>query len=110
MRWGDVDAPYEVIGGKIRLRVRLAPGARTEMLGGVWKDENGRCHLKASVRAVPEKGQANKALIALLAGKTGVAKSRIALESGSAGRLKTLKMPFEAAAGIDEAVKKAGRS
>ena len=96
-----MNRPYDIAGDGIRLRIRLSPGARIEALGGLWQDEHGRAYLKASVRAVPEKGQANKALVALLAKRTGVAKSLITLESGSTGRSKTLTLPREAAAGID---------
>lgn len=99
---------YDVSDDTIRLRLRLSPGARTEALGGMWEDEHDRAYLKASVRAVPEKGQANKALIALLAKQTGVAKSLITLESGSTGRSKTLAMPREAAAAIDRLMKETG--
>lgn len=99
-----MNRPFDLAGDEIRLRIRLSPGARKEALGGVWVDEHDRMHLKASVRAVPEKGLANKALIALLARETGVAKSRITLESGSTARLKTLTLPLAAAAGIDRLV------
>ena len=100
--------PYDISDDAIRLRIRLSPGARTETLGGVWADEHGRVHLKASVRAAPEKGQANKALIALLAKQTGVAKSLITLECGSTSRAKTLELPREAAAGIDMLMRESG--
>lgn len=100
--------PYDITGDEIRLRIRLSPGARKEGLGGLWEDEHGRAHLKGSVRAVPEKGQANKALIALLAKQTGMAKSLITLESGSTSRSKALTLPCEAAAIIDRLVQEEG--
>ena len=82
--------------------------ARKEALGGLWADEHGRAHLKASVRAVPEKGLANKALIALLAKQTGTAKSLVTLESGSTSRSKVLALPREAAAIIDRLLQEEG--
>ncbi|MCB1415193.1 MAG: DUF167 domain-containing protein [Phyllobacteriaceae bacterium] len=100
--------PYDISGDEIRLRIRLSPGARKEAIGGTWADEHDRLHLKAAVRAVPEKGLANKALIALLAKRTGVAKSLITLESGSTSRSKTLILPREAAAGIDMLMRESG--
>lgn len=103
-----MNRPYDIAGDEIRLRIRLSPGARKEGLGGIWADEHGKAHLKASVRAVPEKGLANKALIALLAKQTGVAKSLITLESGSTSRSKVLSLPYEAAAIIDRLLQENG--
>lgn len=44
------------------------------------------------MRAVPEKGRANNALIALLAKALSVPKSTISLESGDSNRLKQLRI------------------
>lgn len=78
--------------GSVELRVRLTPGARKEEAGGLFLDASGRGWLKASVRAVPEKGLANVALVALIAKTTGIAKSRIVLQSGSTARTKALEI------------------
>ncbi len=48
--------------------------------------------LKARVTAVPEKGKANKALIALVAKSLGIAKSSIDLVSGDTSRKKILRI------------------
>jgi uncharacterized protein YggU (UPF0235/DUF167 family) len=61
-------------------------------VGGGWSDANGDAWLAASVRAVPEKGRANSALIALLAKVLSVPKSTISLESGDSNRLKQLRI------------------
>lgn len=53
---------------------------------------NGDVWLTASVRAVPEKGRANSALIVLLAKALSVPKSTISLESGDSNRLKQLRI------------------
>ncbi|MDK1377214.1 DUF167 family protein, partial [Sinorhizobium sp. 6-70] len=52
----------------------------------------GEEYLKVRVRAVPEKGKANQALIALLAKQFGIAKNRIALVSGDTQRKKILRI------------------
>lgn len=54
--------------------------------------------LMASVCAVPEKGRANTALIALLAQALSVPKSTISLESGGTNRLKQLRITGGASA------------
>lgn len=76
--------------GGARLRVRLAPNARTEGFNGRHADAEGTVWLKASVRAVPEGGKANDALVALLARTTGISKGRFELVSGHSGRAKVL--------------------
>lgn len=47
--------------------------------------------LKARVRAAPEDGKANEALIALLAKELGIAKSSLAIVVGQKARLKTIE-------------------
>lgn len=53
---------------------------------------DGSEHLKCRVRAVPEDGKANDALIALLAKALPVAKSAIAIVSGATARLKRIEI------------------
>lgn len=72
--------------------MRLTPGARGDQFSGVHQDADGRAWLKAAVRAAPEKGRANAALIAMLAKATGIAKGRFELMSGHTGRTKTLRI------------------
>ncbi|WP_327752678.1 DUF167 family protein [Sphingobium sp. SJ10-10] len=79
-------------GGDLLLAVRLTPGAAREEIGGVWTDEKGVQWLGARVRAVPEKGKANAALIALLAKRLDWPRSAISLESGDTNRLKRLRI------------------
>jgi hypothetical protein len=74
----------------LQLCVRLTPKASRDGVDGVEQTADGQVYLKARVRAVPEKGKANRALIALLAKRSGIAKSRFRLISGEASRLKTL--------------------
>lgn len=74
------------------LAIRLNPGARREGIGEGWSDANGERWLTASVCAVPEKGRANTALIAMLAQVLSVPKSTISLESGDTNRLKRLRI------------------
>nr|WP_245405722.1 DUF167 family protein [Sphingobium sp. Sx8-8] len=74
------------------LSVRLTPGATKEQIGGVWTDEKGAEWMSARVRAVPEKGRANTALIALLGKRLDWPRSAISLESGDTNRLKRLRI------------------
>nr|WP_278254305.1 DUF167 family protein [Sphingobium sp. BYY-5] len=74
------------------LSVRLTPGSAKEAAGGGWTDGKGARWLSARVRAVPEKGKANAALIALLAKRLDWSKGAILLESGDTNRLKRLRI------------------
>ncbi len=73
----------------IRLFIKLTPKASLDEVQSVEEAADGPV-LKAKVRAIPDKGKANKALIKLIAKWLGVAKSDISLKSGSKSRLKTL--------------------
>ncbi|TAN57062.1 MAG: DUF167 domain-containing protein [Rhodospirillales bacterium] len=79
----------------MRLFVRLTPKARAERIEGTILDGDGQLRLKIAVTAPPEDGKANAALIAFLAKRLKIAKSRIALESGATSRLKTLLIEGE---------------
>ena len=59
---------------------------------GVEAGADGEPYLKARVSAVPEKGKANKALIALIAKNLGIAKSAVSLISGDTARKKILRI------------------
>ncbi len=75
---------------KIKLLVRLTPKAAQTKITGWATDSAGQKVLKIGVTAVPEKGKANKALIALLAKKLGIARSDIEIIKGETDRNKTL--------------------
>jgi uncharacterized protein YggU (UPF0235/DUF167 family) len=79
-------------GDDLILRIRLTPGSSGEALGGLWTDEKDAHWLSARVRAVPEKGRANAALIALLAKWLDWPRGAILLESGDTNRLKRLRI------------------
>lgn len=71
-----------------RLAVRLTPGAAADRIDGWDLDAGGRPVLKVRVRARPVEGEANEALIKLLARALGVPKSALALERGGQSRTK----------------------
>ncbi|SES04990.1 DUF167 domain-containing protein [Sphingobium sp. YR768] len=79
-------------GDDLLLSVRLTPGSAKEDIGGSWTDAHGAHWLSARVRAVPEKGRANDALIALLSKRLDWPRGAILLESGDTNRLKRLRI------------------
>lgn len=79
-------------GDDLILAVRLTPRSAKDSLGGAWEDEKGARWLQAQVRAVPEKGLANRALIRLIAKCVHIPAKDIRLESGDTARLKRLRL------------------
>ena len=69
-----------------RLAVRVTPGTRVEAL------EIAEGRLTAKVRAKPEDGKANVAVLELIADALGVATSRLQLLRGATSREKLIKL------------------
>lgn len=86
----------------ICLHVRLIPNAAMDRIDGEDMLADGSHVLKVRVRAVPEKGRANKALIKYLAKKLHLAPSRLQLVKGATARKKTLQIQGEPAALIQK--------
>lgn len=80
-----------------RLAVRLTPGASVDRIDGWDIDVDGRPVLKARVRARPVEGEANDALIRLLAITLGVSRSSVTLVRGGQSRVKMIEV-----AGLDD--------
>lgn len=72
------------------LPIRLQPGAAADRIDGWTTDAEGRPVLKVRVRARPIEGQANDALIRLLAKSLGVPKSSISVGRGGQSRAKMI--------------------
>lgn len=86
---------YRVEPGAVVLTVRLTPKAQRDSLDGIGALSDGRAVALARVRAVPDKGQANRALVELLAKSLGVPKSAIEVIAGATARLKQVRIAGE---------------
>ena len=75
-----------------RLPVRLTPGASADRIDGWDVDADGRPVLKVRVRARPVEGEANVALLKLLAKTLGVPKSAVSLDRGGQSRSKMISV------------------
>jgi uncharacterized protein YggU (UPF0235/DUF167 family) len=82
---------YTVRGRDIALRVKAKPGARADRVAGVRGDS-----LLVEVRAAPERGRANEAVIRVLADALGIRASGIVLKTGAAAPRKMFILPPEA--------------
>jgi uncharacterized protein len=77
---------YSVQGISIALRV--TPRGGRDDIDGIETLANGRAVVKIRVRAIAEGGEANRAVMELLAKVLGVPKARVRLLSGVTSRLK----------------------
>ena len=71
--------------GSVLLRVTARPGASRSAVQGVHGEA-----LKVAVQAPPERGKANKQLLAFLAKALGLKKSQLTLAAGHTSREKTV--------------------
>lgn len=86
------DGFWRIDGDDLILAVRLTPRSAKDGIGGLWRDEKDMAWLQVQVRAVPEKGRANEALIRLLAKRLKLPAKDVLLESGDTSRLKRLRL------------------
>ncbi|HXC57160.1 MAG TPA: DUF167 family protein [Rhizomicrobium sp.] len=76
--------------GGIQFSLRLTPKGGRDAVDGWTTGGDGNVYLKARVAVPPQDGQANAALIALLAATLDVPKSAVHIVSGETARLKTI--------------------
>lgn len=76
----------------MRLHLRVTPNAGTDRIEGIERRDDDTAVLRLRVAAVPDKGKANAAVIALLAKALGVPKSSVTLVSGETARQKTVEV------------------
>ncbi len=70
----------------------MTPNGGRDAFDGVEVGADGLAQLKARVTAVPEKGKANKALVALLSKTLKIPKTAITVVSGETARQKILRI------------------
>jgi hypothetical protein len=80
------------------LTVRLTPKAGRDAIDGIEQMADGRSVLKARVRAAASDGEANAALLRLVARSLAVAPRQVSLIAGATARLKRLKIEGSAPA------------
>jgi uncharacterized protein YggU (UPF0235/DUF167 family) len=76
----------------LRIEVRLTPRASRDAVEGEKTLSDGRRVLAARVRALPENGAANDALMRLVARTCGVGIKHVSLVSGATSRLKSIRI------------------
>lgn len=76
----------------MRLAVIVTPQAQHDAVTGWQTDAEGSRELAVSVRAVPEKGRATKAVCTVIAKSIGVSKSRVMCVRGGISRHKYIEI------------------
>jgi uncharacterized protein len=86
------ERPWQVVADGLSLVVRLTPKGGRDAIDGVDCLADGRAVVKARVRAAASDGEANAALVRLLARSLGVAPRQVSLVAGETARLKRLRI------------------
>ena len=79
------------------IAIRVTPRSSKPGIGGWRTGADGREELEVRVSASPTDGEANAAVIKLLAKELGVPKGAIEIVSGEASRHKRIALPFDEA-------------
>ena len=82
--------PWVIHADGLVVTVRLTPRGGRDLIEGVETRGDGRCVLKARVRAAATEGEANDALTHLLARAAGVAPRAVRLVGGATSHIKRL--------------------
>jgi uncharacterized protein (TIGR00251 family) len=78
--------------GPARLAVRLTPRGGRDRIEGWASDDAGRAYLKVRVAAPPVDGEANAALVRLIARTLKLPQSAVRIASGETARIKQLEI------------------
>ena len=84
--------PWSASPGGVTLTVRLTPKGGRDAIDGIETLSDGRAVLKVRVQAAPSEGEANAALIKLIATAMGVPPRNVSLVAGTTGRIKRLNI------------------
>ena len=85
-----VGDPWTVAVDGVIVDVRVTPRGGRDDIDGVETLANGRMVVKVRVRAIAEGGEANRAVMELLAKALGVPKAKVRILSGATSRLKQI--------------------
>lgn len=86
------DGPIIPARDGVRVAIRLSPRARSDRLLGVFPAAEGRRTVRASVTAPAQDGQANEALLQLLARAWRLPRRDLSIVAGAASRNKTVRV------------------
>lgn len=88
--------PLKEKDGKTYLTIKVTPRGSANKIQSLEKDLFGDLIIKVMVTAIPDKGEANQAVIELLSKQLKVAKSSISIIAGQTARIKVLTIATSA--------------
>ena len=91
------ERPWTASADGLTLSIRLTPKGGRDAIDGVETLSDGRSVLKARVRAAPTEGEANDALVRLLAKTLDVPARAVNLTAGAPARIKRVAVAGDAA-------------
>jgi uncharacterized protein (TIGR00251 family) len=97
--------PWRYAASGISIALRVTPRGGRDDIDGIEQLADGRSVLKVRVRAIADGGEANKAVLVLLAKSLGVPKASVKLLSGATSRLKQIAVDGDPAR-LGEALRK----
>ena len=80
--------PWRISTTGVSIALRVTPRGGRDGIDGIEQLSDGRSVLKVRVRAIADGGEANRAVLALLAKSLRVPKASVSLLSGTTSRLK----------------------
>ena len=83
---------WTVVDGGVIVVVRLTPKSGRDAIDGVEPQADGKSVLKARVAAPPSEGEANTALLRLLAKSLDMPRRNVTLVAGATARIKRVKL------------------
>jgi uncharacterized protein YggU (UPF0235/DUF167 family) len=89
---GAFAPPWKAVPGGLQLTVRATPKGGRDAIDGAERLADGSAVLKVRVRAAPEGGGANAALIRIIAKTACVAPSTVSIVRGASGRIKAFRL------------------
>lgn len=82
--------PWRTSTTGVSIALRVTPRGGRDGVDGIEQLSDGRSVLKVRVRAIADGGEANRAVLVLLAKSLGVPKASVSLLSGATSRLKQI--------------------
>jgi uncharacterized protein len=100
--------PWAASAGGLIVTVRLTPRGGRDSIDGIAQLSDGRTVLKVRVAAAPTEGEANDALVRVLARRLRLPPRDVTLVAGATSRVKSLLIKGEADA-VEATLEKLGR-
>jgi len=88
-------SPFRLAADGLRIRVHAKPSGRRDRIEGLRPEADGGVALNLTVRAAPEGGKANEAIVKLLASEWGLASSSLKILGGARDRRKSFHLAGE---------------